>query len=620
MNWLYNTITRLILALTVWILIIGILLSYASNASAGEINYGSIKRIENGKLSIKYEGPGGESGFLCNLVGVCEAEDPNSTISKPQNLPIGVKRAESLPAQTGQDGGYALGELKIAVAGKSSSYYSLYEKVNGSYSFRSLLPFYEPTSLLRFTAGNSAIIFTTPTGKVGNYDMASGKLAVLQTTQKEFPFFSYSRDGKYISAYNYISKSHKIWNPSSGAVKDLAGSPSYIEFSNDESVYFADDESGYDNIYAANIKSDANAKRGVIAGQFTVADYLVAGNQLFYIANQDGPFLWNLYVFDPAANTKEKISSNISYGESLLKIGNKIAYGKIEGKNSNIAVYDPTSKTETVLRPIAASPESALVKKEIVKLNGKDSVLWSPTVDNGASKNLFVWLHGGPQRQTSLDYHPYLSYAVYDELLEKLAGSGSLVLKVDYTGSFGYGKSFIEALKGNVGKTDVADVIGAVSELKKTRSVGNVYLIGNSYGGYLSLRSLVESPSLFAGAISINGLPDWFSLAARIPSSPLLSLFYGAPGAYNIQNYLQANPLLKLTALTNQKILMIYGEEDNTVPTWQSKEFYSFAKLFGKNAEIVSYPDEDHVPKKRSTLNDLCSRVSASFSLNASCN
>jgi hypothetical protein len=54
-------------------------------------------------------------------------------------------------------------------------------------------------------------------------------------------------------------------------------------------------------------------------------------------------------------------------------------------------------------------------------------------------KPLIIWLHGGPERQTSVGYHSYLSYGVYDEMLERFVRAGEKIeqQKVGFFNGFG---------------------------------------------------------------------------------------------------------------------------------------------------------------------------------------
>jgi dipeptidyl aminopeptidase/acylaminoacyl peptidase len=174
----------------------------------------------------------------------------------------------------------------------------------------------------------------------------------------------------------------------------------------------------------------------------------------------------------------------------------------------------------------------------------------------------------------------------------------------------GYGKEFIEALHKNIGIADIADIDRAIDELKRDLGVKKVYLIGNSYGGYLALKGIADLSHKVDGAISINGVSNWYSLISRIPSSPFSKLFEGSPDLTNLQAYFSSEVFSGLVNnVRNEPIVVVYGERDSTVPVWQSTEYIEFAKAKGKNVTALALPTEDHILRERASLDLLCSTV-----------
>jgi dipeptidyl-peptidase-4 len=231
-------------------------------------------------------------------------------------------------------------------------------------------------------------------------------------------------------------------------------------------------------------------------------------------------------------------------------------------------------------------------------------------------------MHGGPRRQVAKGYHPYLSYAVYDELLERLVEGGNYVFKIDYTGSSGYGADFRKALDMKIGNIEIADIRNTVANITDDINIDDVYLIGNSYGGYMALRGVVDMPKEIEGVVSINGVSDWYGLIQQIPSSPFKALFNGVPDSHNLDEYFKASVFLGMEDLTNRdKVLVVWGEEDRTVPTWQSTKYVEFAETQGVNVEALSFPGEEHILRERSTLDTLCKKVTSFLRIrNVQCN
>jgi len=130
--------------------------------------------------------------------------------------------------------------------------------------------------------------------------------------------------------------------------------------------------------------------------------------------------------------------------------------------------------------------------------------------------------------------------------------------------------------------------------------------MGNSYGGYMALRTLVEHPTSLAGVVSINGVTDWESLLNKMQTSIFNTQFNGLPNLENRNLYDQASIINKIGNVDNQKIGIIAGIADRTIPFNQAQVIYEKLKDMGKNVTLVAYPGEDHVYKRKDTIQSLC--------------
>jgi dipeptidyl aminopeptidase/acylaminoacyl peptidase len=65
----------------------------------------------------------------------------------------------------------------------------------------------------------------------------------------------------------------------------------------------------------------------------------------------------------------------------------------------------------------------------------------------------------------------------------------------------------------------------------------------------------------------------------------------------------------KIGNLGNQRIEIIQGEADRTIPLWQAILLYDKLKEANKNVNLVTYPKEDHVFKYKQNINDICNRL-----------
>lgn len=581
---------------------------------AAEINYGSLFDQNKGSFTLRYKSPSGTSYYSC-------LKDPYSCTNLGDKEPTtSIRILGKAPYALSDDKTLAIHALNFGSGLTASSFYSLYDVSGTSPQFITLVPHYKPATSVEFSRFNDTILFTGNNGSLVTYYISTNTVETTVTEHSSHPLQILSAHGSYLSYYNFTNKQHEIVNLRKNTTQHIPNEkPSYLEFTEDEryAVFRAIAEDGTHVLKSLLLSDPPQAPMVITSSPNVIEDYITIGNRTYYLANtKDSVYTWTITEYSHESGKSTQIATNASYGDYMHVIDGKLLFLVIEGKNSNIAVYDPSTGASKVIRPIADSPHPDKLTRTAIKYGSASAVHIRNTEATGAQP-LFVWLHGGPERQTSLGFHSYLSYAVYDELLERLADSGAHVIKLDYAGSFGYGESYTQRLINNVGVADVNDTITAVQEFKKLNTVSDVYLIGNSYGAYTAMRTLAEKPELFNGAITINGVYDWFSLLQRIPSSPFTKYFGGhavlSDPSKNIYKYITASINTRVTSLLKENILIVAGETDTSVPTWQSTEFYYLLSAFGANVELIKYPNEGHILKNRDTLDSLCESIRERF-------
>lgn len=462
---------------------------------------------------------------------------------------------------------------------------------------------------------------------VQTYDMATGLIVGGGTLPTGASWLKSSPDGRYIAFYIPGTQTREkrvfgVLDTSTQTVytEELASSywdllsegVTIFAFSPDsKTLAYISDAKNHPTIYTVSLTS-LNAKKPSFVGkrlftrEYTVTDVIWKDTgTLYFVANRDNPYQYGLYEYAIKANKLTKLHSTVSYASAMTFVNSKLLFSEIAGVGTQPVMLDPKTKVLSRL-PIQRSA-SVPVKATTVSLSSNQSgVFMKPTQ---TTKTLLVWLHGGPFRQTSLGYHPYQSYGGYDAILDQVVNEGVAVLKLDYPGSFGYGRLFAESIKENVGKKDVTDTTKAITAFAKKYGYTDIYVAGNSYGGYLSLKLAVAEPTLVDGAFSINGVTDWESLLTNLQTSIFNVHFGGAPNEKNAPLFLQANIANDVYKLSTQRILLAHGDKDMTVPYAQSRDFYSVLSATQKNAELMTFEGEDHVYTEKDSYVRLCNAM-----------
>lgn len=344
---------------------------------------------------------------------------------------------------------------------------------------------------------------------------------------------------------------------------------------------------------------------------YTVTDILFKDDAtLWFIANRDNPYAWALYELNITTYNLKKIADNVSYAEPLRLKGEKLLFAQADERGVRpVLLSIATGAIERFSLPAWEAEETK--GNVVTTLKGGLSGVFL-LEKSGHSDTLLVWLHGGPYRQTAEEYHPYLSYGGYDWVLEKLRDADVGVLKLDYPGSAGFGRVFASSITGNIGVADAGKTAVAVADFAKRNLYKNVYLMGNSYGGYLALKMLVDAPSSYKGAFSINGVADWMTLLTRLDTSIFNVQFGGTVDETNRAMYQKASIYNYTDRLSNQKVVLIHGGADTSIPVSQSEGLATYLTAIDKNIQFIKLGGENHVYKKPESFETLCR---AAFSL-----
>ncbi len=265
-------------------------------------------------------------------------------------------------------------------------------------------------------------------------------------------------------------------------------------------------------------------------------------------------------------------------------------------------VYDRDAQTLTpfyVTRPeLEGAPLQPMHPVEITSRDGLTlpSFLTLAAGNDGdrpAEPGAMVLLvHGGPWARDAYGFN-----AIH----QLLANRGLSVLSVNFRGSTGFGKDFINAGNKQWGLAMHDDLIDAVewaiSEGIAARD--KVAIMGGSYGGYATLAGLAFTPEVFACGVDIVGPSNLETLLSTIPPywAPMVKIFHERMGNPETEEGLAmlkaASPLYKADAIT-KPLLIAQGANDPRVKQAESDQIVGAMKEAGIPVTYVLYPDEGH--------------------------
>jgi dipeptidyl aminopeptidase/acylaminoacyl peptidase len=205
---------------------------------------------------------------------------------------------------------------------------------------------------------------------------------------------------------------------------------------------------------------------------------------------------------------------------------------------------------------------------------------------------LVLLVHGGPWGRDEWGYSP---------LHQWLANRGYAVLSVNFRGSTGFGKSFINAGNLQWGKTMHDDLIDSVNWGIQAgiADPDRVAIMGGSYGGYAALVGLTFTPEVFACGVDIVGPSNLITLLETIPPywQPIIELFTTRVGDHRTEEgralLTERSPLTHVNRI-QRPLLIGQGANDPRVKQSESDQIVNAMREKNIPVTYVVYPDEGH--------------------------
>jgi dipeptidyl aminopeptidase/acylaminoacyl peptidase len=258
--------------------------------------------------------------------------------------------------------------------------------------------------------------------------------------------------------------------------------------------------------------------------------------------------------------------------------------------------YDRASKAGRFLfenRPALAQYE--LASMEPFSFTARDglTVHGYATFPPGADRSglpTVIDVHGGPWGRDTWGFNPEAQW---------LANRGYLCVQVNYRGSTGYGKAFVNAGDREWGgrmQDDLTDAVAFVTGAGWA-DPKRVAIYGGSYGGYAALVGATFTPELYRCAVDIVGPSNLKTLIETIPPywAPMIAQFHRRVGdpAVDADFLWSRSPLSRVSDI-RIPLLIAQGANDPRVKQAESEQIVAALKDAGIDHEYLLFPDEGH--------------------------
>jgi len=343
----------------------------------------------------------------------------------------------------------------------------------------------------------------------------------------------------------------------------------------------------------------ATGKSRVIAEdpQYDVAADLEDGHGVFAIEFEKEKPEWA--VLDPRYADDFKALAEMDSG--VFSVGGRrgdtwLVTCYADNAPSRYCLYDRTTKR---CNPLFSANDKLtayqLAKQQPISFTARDGLLIHGylTLPVGLPEKglpLVLLVHGGPWDRDHWQLNARAQW---------LANRGYAVLQVNYRGSTGYGKSFLQA--GNHGwggamQDDLTDgVKWAIAQ--GIADPQRVAIMGSSYGGYAALYCLAFTPDLYAAGIDLSGPSDLVALREyrqdiRTPFGTPENVVIGNPATERA--FLTARSPSSAVGNIRAPLLIGQGANDPRVPWRITDTLVAALRQAGKPVQYIVYADEGH--------------------------
>jgi dipeptidyl aminopeptidase/acylaminoacyl peptidase len=257
----------------------------------------------------------------------------------------------------------------------------------------------------------------------------------------------------------------------------------------------------------------------------------------------------------------------------------------------NVAVADGgqlrriTSEGDAQLASVELGVVRAVQWKSKAGISLEGIATFPASYVQGRKYPFLVLPHGGPEANDELSLDP---------LARTIAGLGYVVLQPEYRGSTGYGADFLAAIYQHFGDRAYEDVDSATdyAVAQGWADPGRLAIFGWSAGGFMTSWTVTQT-GRYKAAIEGAGITDW---GPFLWTSDIQQIDYDARWSDEDPDVFRKFSAVYFAKNVTTPLLILHGEADPRVPTFQGTEFFQILAARGKTVRMVTYPGSPHFP------------------------
>ncbi|TFJ92380.1 S9 family peptidase [Lentibacillus salicampi] len=271
----------------------------------------------------------------------------------------------------------------------------------------------------------------------------------------------------------------------------------------------------------------------------------------------------NLYILGRSATIPHNIFQS-KFGENWIQLTNNRVLG--------------VSSDEMVEPDVVSYQSFDGMEMESLLFRAK------PEHDNGYT---IFWPHGGPQAAER---------KFFRSMFQCLLNRGYTIFAPNFRGSTGYGSSFVKMVEQDWGEGPRLDCVAGIEWLfeQGITDRDKLFLVGGSYGGYMTLLLHGRHPEYFKACVDLFGPSDLFTFVNSVPPhwKPIMDRWLGDPER-DKERFTKDSPVTYLDGMT-KPMLVIQGAKDPRVVKEESDNIVAKLQEAGRDIDYLVLEDEGH--------------------------
>jgi dipeptidyl-peptidase 4 len=365
-------------------------------------------------------------------------------------------------------------------------------------------------------------------------------------------------------------------------------------FVGNDQFLWGSERDGFCHLYLYNLA-------GQLRKRLTEGNWEVTGlagvdesrQKVYFVSTEASPLDRELYSVklngkDRSRITREPGTHDISFSPTMEYYLD--TFSSLTEPNRTDVYSAGGEKWSSFRAPNRALPEEYdLQPSEIAELKTHDGTLLygrlvkPANFHAGEKYPAVVIVYGGPDAQDVVNSWQGADFA------QLLAARGFVVWQLDNRGTSGRGHAFEVPLYRRFGKMELADQLEGVQYLVAQGFVdpARIGIWGWSYGGFMTLYSVLNSPDMFRAAIAGAPVTNW-----RNYDTIYTERYLGLPSE-NPDGYRASSPLEYASKLKSN-LLLVHNIEDDNVLFQNTAQMVEALEQSGRIFEQVIYTGKTH--------------------------